>query len=947
MRLIDVTTLKMKEFFGKRIPPYAILSHRWGDNKDEVSFSDMKNGSTKKVGMAKVLGCCEQAKKDEIKYIWIDTCCIDKGSSTELEEAINSMFQWYRKASVCYTYMSDVPKGDNIWDPASKFCTSSWFQRGWTLQELLAPVESRFYDQEWNLIGTKADLSSEIGNITDIPRKFLLGWADFRRASVAQRMSWAAKRKTKRIEDMAYCLLGIFNISMPMIYGEGAKAFERLQSKILVQTTDDSILAWGTFDTDLSGQSTKISQAVSAGAFASSPKDFARCGRIVSNTQIFKPSSTITISGGYVNTSLTIHRNENQMHYGGLNCYFEGNDAQVIAIPLFTKSSATGHIRPQSYGPILVAKPPAGHPTSDIRIRVDRQLRPAQTTGKSVWLHVQGYRKLRLKLAETYPPLEWQKSRALLYRGDSKSGAKTHLLRFTSGDAKSQDLIVVIELNPSGGASTTHSFVIQAFKDLELKDIANSLKFIDPKSRKLSVADNGVMEVKVTITREPVPQGEVCLVSLGRTNKASIVGNKHSALLTAKLKYDFMDALKKEYLAGTAESSALQSITALKDRRESAKATLREIEEEEKRLAERKKSVQRDIDNLTDRIVTEESQIQGRLNSYEKFQTKRLKVQSILDGKTTYTHGQSKNQLLCLFSKGEVVHGPGNWFEHTLQRLLERVEQKSYSWPIEVGQHTQDLSPLLWSVTNSKPEFADLLLNKGSDTEAKYNCGTTALSAAACHGKTWIARILLNHGAQLEAVNERKLTPLIYASYSGHKETVALLLEKGANIKARSATGGTALSLAALKGHEHVVGLLLEKGANVESKDEDGDTPLAKAASEGHAKTTARLLKEGARIETQNVSQQTPLTIATLGGHEETMKLLLASGAYIEARDKRKCTPLMLAAAMGYASIVRLLLERGADVEARDWQMTTPMQHAASSGHKYIVKMISDAGARN
>ncbi|CAG1999966.1 unnamed protein product [Fusarium graminearum] len=947
MHLINVSTLKMKEFFGDRIPPYAILSHRWGDYKEEVSFSDMTNGSTKKVGMAKVLGCCKQAKKDKIKYIWIDTCCINKDSSKELDEAINSMFQWYRKASVCYTYMSDVPKGDNIWDPASKFYTSSWFQRGWTLQELLAPVESRFYDQEWNFIGTKADLSSEIGNITDIPRKFLLGWADFRQASVAQRMSWAAKRETKREEDMAYCLLGIFNISMPMIYGEGAKAFERLQLKILEQTTDDSILAWGTFDADLSGQTTKLSQAISAGAFASSPKDFARCGRIVSNIHDFKPSSTFTVSGGYVNTSLTIHCNEHNMRYGALNCSLEGNDTQVIAIPLFTKSSATGYIRPQHCGSILVTKPPVGHPTPNIRIRVDRQSRPAQTTGKSVWLHVQGYKKIGLKLAETYPPLEWERSRALLYRGDSKSGAKTHLLRFTSGDAKSQDLIVVIELNPSDGASTTHSFVIQAFKDLELKDIDNSLEFIDPKNRKLRVADNGVIEVKVTSSREAVPQGEVCLVSLGRTNKTPIDGNKASALLTAKLKYDFMDALKKEYLAGTAEGPALKSITALKDRRESVKATLREIDEEEKKLAERKKLVQKDIDSLTDRIVAEEARIQGRLSSYEKYQSKRLKVQSILDGKTTYTHGHSKCQLRCSLGKGEVVHGPGNWFEQTIQRLLERVEQKSYSWPVEAGQHTKDISPLLWAVANSKPEFADLLLDKGSDTEAKYNYGTTALSAAACHGKTRMAKILLNHGAQLEAFNESKLTPLIYASYGGHKETVALLLEKGANVEARSGTGGTALTLAALQGHEEVVGLLLEKAANMESKDEDGDTPLSKAAIGGHTKTAARLLQKGARIETQNISQHTPLAAAVLGEHEETTSLLLASGAYIEARDTRQCTPLMLAAAKGHGSIVRLLLERGADVEASDWQMMTPIQHAALSGQRYIVDMLSNAGARS
>ena len=153
------------------------------------------------------------------------------------------MFEWYRKAPVCYAYLSDVPSGDSHLDWGSTLFSSRWFQRGWTLQELLAPKQLRFYDQEWTFVGTKASISGAIEAITGISRQFLLGCVDFRQASVAQRMSWAANRQTSRREDTAYYLLGISDVTMPMIYGEGDRALSRLQQEIMKNTGDHSILA--------------------------------------------------------------------------------------------------------------------------------------------------------------------------------------------------------------------------------------------------------------------------------------------------------------------------------------------------------------------------------------------------------------------------------------------------------------------------------------------------------------------------------------------------------------------------------------------------------------------------------------------------------------------------------------------------------------------------------
>ncbi|PTD06357.1 Vegetative incompatibility protein HET-E-1 [Fusarium culmorum] len=924
MRLINVDTLEMQEFFEPTIP---------------LSFSDITDGLTRKAGMAKLKGCCKQAKKDKLDYVWIDTCCINKESSKELDEAINSMFQWYRRASVCYTYMSDVPEGDDIWDPTSRFYSSSWFQRGWTLQELLAPVDASFYNEEWNFIGTKADLSREIEDITGIPRKYLLGWADFHQASVAQRMSWAAKRETKRTEDIAYCLLGIFNISMSMIYGEKEKAFERLQLKILEQTTDDSILAWGWTETDTNGKSPEASNPISAGIFASSPRDFACCGHVVPHAQRSNHNSTLTVSGGYLHTSLRLKNNKNNKSYAMLNCCSEDDDSKVIAIPLHPASSANEYIRPQNQRPILVKTPSVEDPSQNLQIKIDRQVHPLPTAETSTWLHVEGYQKLELKLAETYPPLEWKRSRALLTKK-----TMTNPLPIPSFFDSHQ-----IE-------SPMRSYVIQALRKLTMEDIEKSLEFMDPKSLEVNTTDNGVTEVAVTLTQETVPQGVVYLVSLESTNTVPTASDKVPAIITAKLKYDFMDALRKEHLTGSTERPALDSLAALQDRRKSVEATMRAIEEEEKALADRKSLVLKDLESLTDRIAAEEAQIQGRPESYRKFKRDRLKTQSILDGESVYFPNCPTNQSLFLLVKEDVVHGPGNWFEKIIQRRLERVSETSLLWPVEVEQDmkNKDQPLLVWAAANKKADIVEILLEKGSDIKVKDKNGCTALCVT---NNTQITEILLNHGAQLETRNLRNNTPLICAARGGWKKKVAFLLKKGADIEARNSLKNTALASAVLGGDLGVIGLLLDKGADAESKNDCGDTPLAIAAIKGQTplalaaingrlETTKLLLKNGADIEARDKDEQTPLACAVMKGNVEVVEVLLEEGADIEVRDVDGRSPLALAAMDGSESIVKLLLEKDANVNSRDLKRVTALWHAASLGHESIIKMLSNEGAK-
>ncbi|KAJ4305832.1 hypothetical protein N0V90_001364 [Kalmusia sp. IMI 367209] len=338
MRLIDVDSLEIKTFSEQNVPTYAILSHTWG--ADEVTFQDMcmitrlrcisqtfssqgtsssQNGDMsgngqsaamlaamemlvrgdwsagmvipdtseealmKREGYRKILCSAREAKQLGYQWIWIDTCCIDKTSSAELQESINSMYRWYKESAVCIVYLNDIaPGGEDIMDTqataeaaSSAFINSRWITRGWTLQELVAPTSLRFYYQDWTLMGDKSEFVEEISNATGIPI-FVLDNGELSELSLAERMSWACYRQTTRIEDMAYCLLGIFDIQMPLLYGEGEKAFIRLQEEILKTTDDYSLFAWRA----MNSESRPAIKSTYRGLLARSPIEFRDCGAV-------------------------------------------------------------------------------------------------------------------------------------------------------------------------------------------------------------------------------------------------------------------------------------------------------------------------------------------------------------------------------------------------------------------------------------------------------------------------------------------------------------------------------------------------------------------------------------------------------------------------------------------------------------------------------------------
>ena len=291
MRLLHAKSLHFEEFFDDEIPRYAILSHRWEGK--EVAFHEFEAAKERDgLEFSKIKNFCSfvNQQPDTEEWVWIDTCCIDKQSSAELSEAINSMFRWYENSAICYAYLSSVDAGP--WRiQQQQFQQSPWFTRGWTLQELIAPKLVYFLDRRWNIIGEKSQLAAEISAITHIGNDHLNLSSGKRislgQTSIATKMSWASERETSRIEDMAYCLLGIFDINMPLLYGEGRKAFMRLQLEIIRKSDDETIFAWPSHDTYRTQQ----------GMLASWPTWFTNCGDIITYVKFPRPSYSMTNKG--------------------------------------------------------------------------------------------------------------------------------------------------------------------------------------------------------------------------------------------------------------------------------------------------------------------------------------------------------------------------------------------------------------------------------------------------------------------------------------------------------------------------------------------------------------------------------------------------------------------------------------------------------------------------
>ncbi|KAE9363931.1 HET-domain-containing protein [Stipitochalara longipes BDJ] len=348
MWLLNTASLALEPVENLDGCTYAVLSHTW--QRGEVTFQEIADLEQARVkpGFSKIKRTCELAHERGINYAWVDTCCIDKSSSAELTEAINSMFRWYKNSAVCFVFLCDLPALDDSSTMNDYFPRCRWFGRGWTLQELIAPNNIEFYDQGWNSRGNKVSLQLWLSEITGIDREVLRNSNALSTVSVARRMSWAAMRATSRLEDRAYCLFGIFDVHLPLIYGEGLNSFTRLQEAIAQDNNDLSLFAWTSNRNDQEYR----------GVFARSPIDFKRCGSVqrIKDLAVQRTEFSMTNKGFHITAALSKSEGDFLLNLQCVDSSIqqaEGADG-IIAIRIIR--TAHGYVRHGSDRLVIVSR---------------------------------------------------------------------------------------------------------------------------------------------------------------------------------------------------------------------------------------------------------------------------------------------------------------------------------------------------------------------------------------------------------------------------------------------------------------------------------------------------------------------------------------------------------------------------------------------------------------
>ncbi|OJI83058.1 hypothetical protein ASPTUDRAFT_57031 [Aspergillus tubingensis CBS 134.48] len=546
MRLINVDTLNLEEFYGSA-PSYAILSHTWGADHEELSFRDITENSIKRKSLPfKVAKCCEQAKKDGIQYAWVDTCCIDKTNSVELGEAINSMFRWYNEAAVCYAYLADVTIEDNNRFPLTQFSSCRWFQRGWTLQELLAPDNLRFFDSGWHYLGTKAIRSGIIDRKFGIPRRFLQG-TPLSEASIAQRMSWASNRVTKREEDIAYCLLGIFDVTMPMIYGEGAdRAFTRLQQEIMKNSRDESILAWGLSSPEHYLYNPNDNKTLSAGVLAASPADFRGCENIVPRMNGTRSPCTFQIEGGLVRVNLSLHEDKNGL-FGLLNCGLL-NPETLVAIPLLKSQSGEYYLRPQDHCAVIYDSIATKTPAQPVHILIKRHMKTQRTVSyNNDFFFVEDPIEAGLELIEVEPSDRWLKDRSIITTSSDPADHAVQKIwtRFRFQGEDSSDFLVLLEYDTQGSQAQARCHMMISSRATSLQDLAQRSGSIRKEAFGKRSASDGTLNIQASVERDNMQNIFVVILAATAT-PPSVTINATFELEVLMFKLEVEGVMKEE-----------------------------------------------------------------------------------------------------------------------------------------------------------------------------------------------------------------------------------------------------------------------------------------------------------------------------------------------------------------------------------------------------------------
>ncbi|KAK4220914.1 hypothetical protein QBC38DRAFT_157642 [Podospora fimiseda] len=980
MRLLNTETLLIENFFEGSIPKYAILSHTWGE--EEVTFQDIQllnhDGAGELVrqmkGFSKVKNSTKFAKDFGYNYIWIDTCCIDKTSSAELSEAINSMYKWYRESAICYAILSDVePTSEEAFAAEdSSFRRSRWFTRGWTLQELIAPKELLFMARDWSKLCYRQDpeLTEILSELTGVPVAVLKGRLQPRHLSVASRMTWVATRQTTRSEDIAYCLLGIFGVNMPLLYGEGQSgAFLRLQEAILKKSSDQSLFAWTSSAPELDDP-----DAI-CGLFAESPSMFKEAGNIEALPPSFEIESVpveMTSHGLRVQLYLRLIWDEyiqtgNEDYYALLDCvvkvgtqsfcptlrlrrlgYDQFGRLQQKSLELLPPVDYRFPVSVEGYQPVYVRQNPTYHSLPSFAC--PDPISYSQFAGFAVE-DTSVY-----TLEEVCPEERWNPTIMTLTSVFSRSTRVIGLFRYRRPGVLSELVDVAVGLMKVGGFKWD-AWCFQ--RRCQGDTLSAAFERLVEETDKQAGNQKGKPSHWFSLQSELGEDAK--LPSDARIQMAQVHGRNYAYLyvfskpeICTSAELDFIPEGVAE--VGTASTNE-GDVRILTERFSVDEPLLLEATVKANTLrGVRRRPVATDVDTwLTDwvyRLLNLPAQHTTRQNNPRS-------AAVFLSGLTSKLRSRLRPSASSLFRHRDGLFGDTSNIELLFLAALHD----------EVGE-------LKW------------LLDSGTAPDSSKH-GWTALHIAAAMGNQSSIRCILQHSASRpileELINARTEglleTPLhLTAAYAPREHQIpcfqlissfAPAAEPFAHLIQRNTTDETLVHRAAVSDNAPLIHLILEaidkRNAShnrdeelhsmvetyratfvrqVDYKDRFCRTPLWHAAAVGSCEAISLLVGLGADLNFSDDEGFTPLHAASREGKTDAVDLLISLGAAPNTTTPYlDFTPLHFASLCGHVDCVRLLIAKGAEINSGIEIKPIHLAAAAENNSMECVRALTDAGA--
>ncbi|KAH9876213.1 hypothetical protein J1614_004092, partial [Plenodomus biglobosus] len=995
------------------IPPYAILSHTWGEQ--EVVFDDLKSLDSKidinamrGSGWEKIRFCAQQAKRDRLEYFWVDTCCINRESSTEISEAINSMFLWYQKAAKCYVLLSDVEnislegnkEASRRWKAA--FRTSRWFKRGWTLQELLAPHSVEFFSKEGSRLGDKESQKHTIQEVTGIPIKALSG-SDLCEFDVAERLSWAENRQTTREEDGAYCLLGIFGIHLSLIYGEGKEnALNRLMSKISrnaetgrSQGQEERLSKMASWlsapDPSTNYHKAHKQRQAETGLWLLESANFVEWKESAASPLWLYgiPGCGKSILSSTIIEHLLQHCHDD-MSMVTAYFYFDFNDIQKQDPELMLRSLLCQLLQRSITIPKGVD---ALFSSSGNGLRLPSVSALIDVTRQTMQEFTQVYVVLDALDEST------QRSE-LMGVLETIAGWQLDNLHLLMTSRKVRDIQVSLETY----VKQEHAVCLQ--RDVVDQDIQRYVqqRLRDDKDLAKWNKDGAVrQEIETALMRgaRGMFRWAVCqLDTLAKCrNRAMLrkslatlpqtLDQTYDRILSAIGEDDCKFAMRiLQWLTFSARPLSVEEmaeIVAIDVARDPAFDRDEVLEDplEVLNICSSLVTVTRNEANGDSRpgqqsIALAHYSVQEylvseriRQGSAKQYSMQEVKCHNAITKSCLKYLIQLKDLSKETLERSALARYSAEFWSSHLQKTGDEMEQSSrlamnllaidepayLNWirlynpdyPSEKPNLKRSLdmlpTPLYYAAKLGLSTIATLLLDRGAEVNVQGGFWGNALQAASYQGHEQIVKMLLDRDAEFNAQGGNWGNALQAASYQGHEQIVKMLLDQGAEVNAQGGYYGNALQTASLQGHEQVVKMLLNQGADVNAQGGFWGNALQAASYQGHEQVVKMLLNQGADVNAQGGFWGNALQAASYQGHEQTVKMLLDQGAEVNAQGGYYGNALQVASLQGHEQVVKMLLDQGAEVNAQGGYYGNALQTASLQGHEQVVKMLLNQGA--